>query len=321
MNVLITGGAGFIGSHLVEFHLKKGDAVCVVDNLSTGSEKNIAPFLNHPQFHFEKADLLTWNNLHERILWANRIYHLAAMVGMYQLLADPVGTMTANILSCERLLRTIYESNSKARMILASTSEVYGPSNKMLLREDDLLLFKSASHSKWAYATSKFAEEVFSLTYAGSKGLNVTIVRLFNTIGPRQNSHYGMVVPRFIDRAARNEPINVYGDGEQTRSFCDVRDTTIALDIIANNAATIGEIINLGQDQPITINNLAKIIKRLTKSDSIINHLTYKEAYGQDYEDIIHRRPDLTKFNKFTSYQFNWDLEKTLLNLIRPNSL
>lgn len=321
MNVLITGGAGFIGSHIVEFHLKKNDEVCVVDNLSTGSEKNIAPFQNNPKFHFEKDDLLTWQNLPKRILWADRIYHFAARVGMYHLLADPVETMTTNILDCERLLRVIHETKAQARLILASTSEIYGPSNKLQLSENDMLLFKTASHSKWPYATSKFTAEIFSLAYAHSKDVKVTIIRLFNTIGPRQNSHYGMVVPRFIAQAACNKPITVYGDGEQTRSFCDVRDTTVALDIIASNPATIGEIINLGQDQPITINNLAKLIKQLAKSKSIISNLTYKEAYGQDYEDIMHRRPDLTKFYKFTSYQFQWDLEKTLLDLIQLNRL
>lgn len=316
MNILITGGAGFIGSHLVEFHLKKGDTVYVVDNLSTGSKNNIAPFQNNSHFHFAEANVSTWSDLTKQIIWADRIYHMAAMVGMYHLLANPVETLETNILDCALLLRTMHENNAHAHLILASSSEIYGPSDKALLNEDDMLLFKSKAESKWVYATSKFTEEIFSLTYARSKGVKVTLIRLFNTIGPRQNGRYGMVVPRFIKQAMSKEPITVYGDGEQTRSFCDVRDTVIALDIIANNPATIGEIINVGQDQPITMNKLAAMIKMLAKSDSPIQHLTYREAYGQEYEDIIHRRPDLTKFYKLTGYAFKYNLEKTLIDLI-----
>ena len=316
MNILITGGAGFIGSHLAEFHLKQGDDVCVVDNLSTGSEKNIASLKSNPKFHFEEDNLLTWKQLPTQTAWADRIYHMAAMVGMYQLLANPVETLTTNILGCERLLRVIHESQSQARLIVASTSEIYGPTDALLLNEDDKLLFKSAAHSKWAYATSKFTDEIFSLAYARARGVKVTLVRLFNTIGPRQNGRYGMVVPRFVEQAVTNEPITVYGTGEQVRSFCDVRDTVAALDIIATNLDLIGQIINLGQDLPITMNQLAAMIKRLANSHSMINHIDYKVAYGQDYEDIMYRRPDLTKFYHYTAYQFKWDLEKTLLDLI-----
>ena len=317
MNILITGGAGFIGSHLVEYHLKQGDDVCVVDNLSTGSEKNIALFQSDPSFHFEKDDLLTWSNLPKRTAWADRIYHLAAKVGMYQLLASPVDTLTTNVLACERLLRVMHESQSKARLIVASTSEIYGPTDALILNEEDMLFFKSSVQSKWAYASSKWMDELFSLAYAREKALKVTLVRLFNTIGPRQKGRYGMVVPRFVEQALSNEPITVYGTGEQQRSFCDVRDTVAALDIIANQPELIGEIINLGQDQPVTMNQLALMIKRLANSDSMIKQVDYKEAYGQDYEDIMHRRPDLTKFYHYTAYQFQWTLEQTLIDLIQ----
>lgn len=317
MNVLITGGAGFIGSHLVEFHLKKEDEVYVVDNLSTGSESNLAPFLSNPYFHFAKADILTWQELSTVTLWADRIYSMAAMVGMYPLLANPVETLMTNILGYHRFLRIINENQSKASLIVASSAEVYGPSDKSLLNENDILLFKSKAEGKWVYALSKFTEEIFALTYAHAKRVNVSVVRLFNTIGPRQNGRYGMVVPRFIKQAVCNEPITVYGDGEQTRSFCDVRDTIMALDMIANNPATIGEIVNLGQDKPITMNALATLIKNLAKSNSSIQRIPYKEAYGQEYEDIRHRRPDLTRFYKLTGYQFKYDLTTTLLDLIQ----
>lgn len=321
MKILITGGAGFIGSHIADFHLKKGDEVFVVDNLSTGSEDNIKPFLNAPNFSFEKDNLLTWPNLARQVAWADRIYHMAAMVGMYQLLANPVETLITNILGCERMLSTINQVNLSARLIVASSSEIYGPTDKQLLNEDDLLLFKSAAHSKWVYATSKFTDEILSLAYARSKGVKATAIRFFNTIGPRQNGFYGMVVPRFVQQAVNNEAITVYGSGEQTRSFCDVRDTIVALDLIASNPEAIGEVINVGQDQPITMNDLAKMIRRLANSHSDITHIPYIQAYGQEYEDIMYRRPDLTKFNHFTSsYQFQWHLEKSLQDLINAKS-
>ena len=316
MNILITGGAGFIGSHLAAFHLNKGDEVCVLDNLSTGSRANIEPFLANQRFYFAESDLMIWDGLSERILWADRIYHLAAIVGMYHLLSNPVTALTTNILGCERVLRLMTKVKSKARLIIASTSEVYGPSDKAKLSEEDVLLFKASANSKWGYAASKFTAELFALTYARSKALNVTIPRLFNTIGPRQKGEYGMVVPRFIDQALRHQPITVYGSGEQTRSFCDVRDTVVALDRIADTEATLGELINLGCDQPITMNQLANRIKRLANSDSVIQHIPYEEAYGQAYEDIMTRRPDLCKLHELTSYPFQWDLERTLYDLI-----
>lgn len=317
MNILITGGAGFIGSHLVDLHLGRNDQVFVVDNLSTGSKKNIEVALNHPNFHFEHADLLKSKHLSDFIRKADRIYHLAAMVGMYHLLAHPVETMKTNIDGCERILEVISKVNPSARLLVASSSEIYGPSQHEYLNEDDLLPFRSAAHSKWVYATSKFTDEIFSLAYAKAKQIKVTPLRLFNTIGPRQNGIYGMVVPRFIAQAVKNEPVTVYGNGEQTRSFCDVRDTIAALDLIAKNEETIGQVLNVGQDQCVSMNQLADMIIGLAQSKSIKKLIPYKEAYGQEYEDIMHRRPDLNKFYKYTSYKFQWNLEHTLLELIR----
>lgn len=319
MKVLITGGAGFIGSHIAEYHIQKGDEVHVVDNLSTGNKKNISAFINNKKFSFSESDILTWPELADKVKWADRIYHMAAIVGMYHLLAHPVETLTSNIFCCERLLRLIAENNSNARLLIASTSEIYGPSDKELLSENDILYFKSAAHSKWVYATSKFTEEIFTLTYITSKQVKATLIRFFNTIGPRQSDRYGMVIPRFIGQAVNNEPITVYGDGKQVRSFCDVRDTVNALDIIASNSATVGEIINLGQDQPITIIELAKLVKSLSDSSSDIIYIPYKEAYGQDYEDILYRRPDLEKFYKLTGYKFQFNLTKTIKDLIKQS--
>ncbi|STX29744.1 NAD-dependent epimerase/dehydratase [Legionella beliardensis] len=317
MNVLITGGAGFIGSHIVEFHLSRGDTVYVIDNLSTGSLDNIKSFMSNQKFHFDESDILNSEKLIEFIRKADRIYHMAAMVGMYHLLAHPIETLITNITGCERILRIISQYNFNARVLVASSSEIYGPTHHQFLKEDDLLPFKSAAHSKWVYATSKFTDEIFSLAYARAKNMKVTVLRLFNTIGPRQNGIYGMVVPRFIEQAIKDEPITVYGTGEQTRSFCDVRDTVAALDLIACNENCAGEVLNVGQDQCVTINQIAKMIITLSNSGSDIRLVPYKEAYGQEYEDIMHRRPDLKKFYHFTQYKFRWNLQDTLLDLIQ----
>ncbi len=321
MNILITGGAGFIGSHIAEMHLNRGDHVVIVDNLSTGSLENLAHIMTHPNLHFEKNDLLTWVDLPQQITWAERIYHMAAIVGMFYLLEHPVDTLTSNILGCERILRTMCETKSSAHFILASTSEVYAASHHEYLKEDERLAFRAKSEGKWGYAASKFTEEMFTLAYVRTKAVDATIIRFFNTIGPRQNARYGMVVPRFIDQSMQNQPIIVYGDGEQTRSFCDVRDTVAALDIIAKKSSGLGEIINIGQDQHISINQLAILIKKLTKSKSDIIHISYQEAYQEPYEDVLHRRPDLTKFYHYSHYKFQWDIEQTLSSIVEDINL
>jgi len=316
MHVLITGGAGFIGSHIVERHLNQGDQVVIVDNLSTGSQENLAHCIGHPNLHFEKNDLLTWGDLPKQVAWAERIYHMAAIVGMFYLLEHPVDTLSSNILGCERLLRTMCEVKSSAHLILASTSEVYAASVQEYSKEDESLTFKAKSEGKWGYALSKFTEEMLTLAYVRTKAIKATIIRFFNTIGPRQNARYGMVVPRFMEQSMQNRPITVYGDGEQMRSFCDVRDTVAALDLIAGNQSALGEIINIGQNQHISINQLAMLIKKLTKSKSDIVHMSYQDAYEASYEDVLHRRPDLTKFYHYSNYQFQWTIERTLANVI-----
>lgn len=316
MNIFITGGAGFIGSHLVEFHLSRGDKVLILDNLSTGSKKNIAPFLNHSNFNFEYNDIVSSKSLSKYLSWANRIYHMAAVVGMYEVLSHPLEALTTNILGFEKIIRTLSEVNPSARLIVASSSEIYG-SDTHPLKESNILPFKSAAHSKWVYAATKFLDEIFSLVYVNVKKMKVTPIRFFNTIGPRQTGVYGMVVPRFIEQALSNQPITVYGSGEQVRSFCDVRDTVRLLDLISNNEETVGEIMNLGHDEPITMNQLAETIKEIGKSESDIIHVPYKKAYGQEgFEDVMYRRPDLKKLNDYTSYAFQWNLKKTLNDLI-----
>jgi UDP-glucose 4-epimerase len=317
MHVLVTGGAGFIGSHLVEYHLAKGDKVHAVDDLSTGSMENIEPFLERPDFRFDQADILTWKDLEKTAAWADRIYHMAAVVGVYRVLAEPIKVLATNIAGSERLLRAVSSGGWKPHVVLASSSEVYGHTSSTELLEDADLLIRSGALSRWNYAVSKLADEALGLSYARKQGLPITIVRFCNTIGPRQTGRYGMVVPRFISQAVQGKPLTVYGDGTQTRSFCDVRDTVVALDLLASNRASAAEIVNVGNNREISIRELAEMVIQRTGSQSPIRHRSYLEAYGEDFEDITHRRPSLEKLFRLTGFQHQWDLEQTLDDLIQ----
>ena len=226
MRVLITGGAGFIGSHLAEFHLERGDEVHCVDDLSTGSLENVAPFRECRGFRFDRADIGTWEGLTATLAESDRVYHMAAVVGMFRVLAEPEAVLATNVAGTERVLRCAVEAGSRPRVIVASSSEVYGPVGTHRLDETDALLVHcDTAKTQWNYALSKLAGEALGITYSGSFDLPVTIARLFNTTGPRQSGRYGMVVPRFVRQAALGEPLTVFGDGLQTRSFCHVGDT------------------------------------------------------------------------------------------------
>lgn len=317
MRILITGGAGFIGSHLVEYHLKKGDEVFVVDDLTTGTIDNVKLFQNNTNFQFAKADILTWNNLANVIDWSERVYHLAAVVGVFYVLKNPIKVIESNFLGCSRILNMVANSKSHPRVIVASSSSVYGNNPHSPLSEKDSLILKTTDVYKLGgYAVSKVINENLSLAYNHHKDVSVNPVRIFNTIGPRQTGKYGMVVPRFIQQACQNEPLTVFGDGKQTRSFCDVRDTVTALDILASNSASIGEIVNLGNDEEININDLAKLIISKTHSKSQIQHQSYREAYGEKFIDLKRRIPDLQKFFQLTQFKHQWTLQKTIDDLI-----
>lgn len=317
MHILITGGAGFIGSQLVEYHLNKSDVVHAIDDLSTGSEDNIRPFLDNPNFRFTQADILTYPDIEKITCWADRIYHMAAVVGIFRVLKEPEKVLAINIGATERLLRAVKASNWKPRILIASTSEVYGDTNKKgSACEETQLTISSDVNNRSTYSISKIAAESFGLSYYRRFNIPITILRLFNTIGPRQTGKYGMVVPRFVNSAVKNEPLVVYGTGDQTRSFIDVRDSVALMDEIANNPQTIGQIINLGNDHEVSINTLATLVKKLAKSHSEINYISYEEAYGEDFEDIMFRKPDLIKLRQETHYNYQWSLEKTLIDLI-----
>lgn len=316
MHVLITGGAGFIGSHLVDRHLAAGDKVHVVDDLSTGSQANITAHLSDSHFRFTEADIVTWNGLYEAVTWADRIYHLAAVVGVFRVLEEPINVMATNIAGCERLFRSVERCGWRPQVLVASSSEVYGPRTDERLREDMNLIIQPEAPPRWNYAISKLADEAFAVSYARTRGIPVTVVRLFNTIGPRQTGRYGMVVPRFVRQALADDPLTVFGDGKQGRAFTDVRDTAVMLDQLAGWANDQGLIVNVGQGGEISINALAKRVIERTGSASTFEHLPYEAAYGQEYVDIRHRCPDLTRLHALIDHRPQWTLDATLDDLI-----
>lgn len=321
MHVLVTGGAGFIGSHLVEYHLSRGDRVHVVDDLSTGALSNIKPFEDHADFRFDEADMLLWPGLEKAVAWADRIYHMAAVVGMKRVLAEPTKVLAINIAGCERLLRAVRSGGWRPTVVLASTSEVYGAGMHERNRhenfeEDADLIFHSGVLSRQNYALSKLADEALGLSYAKKFGLRVIIARLFNTIGPRQTGRYGMVVPRFVEQAVAGTPITVFGDGLQTRSFCDVRDVVLSLDLLAQSPECYSQIVNVGHDREISILHLAELVRQRAHSRSPVRMVSYEEAYGEPFEDCRQRRPVLDKLRSLTGFEHRWRLEDTLDELI-----
>ncbi len=316
MHVLITGGAGFIGSHLAAHHLALGDQVLVVDNLSTGSLANIDPFRSNPAFRFVEADILHWNGLDKAAAWAGRIYHMAAVTGMKKVLEDPVAMMTATMGGTERILRTVQHGGLNPQIIIASTSEVYGFNARNSFSEIDYIVLPSAGCLRWVCAVAKLADEFLALSYARQYGLNIVVTRLFSTIGPNQSGHYGMVAPRFVGQAVNNEPLTLYGEGNQTRSFCDVRDAVVALDRLAGCPEAWGEVVNVGNDQEISIHDLAVRIVQRAHSRSSLHYLSYKDVYGEEFEDVTHRRPALNKLRALTGFEPEWKLNDTLDDLI-----
>ncbi len=316
MHVLITGGAGFIGSHLVDAHLARGDQVHVIDDLSTGSPVNIADHQQNPSFRFDEADVLTWDRLERVVGWADRIYHLAAVVGVYRVIAEPTRVLATNIVGCERVLRAAHGCRWKPQVVIASSSEVYGHHNDEILTEEMDLTVSTRTGTRWGYSVSKIADEALGLAYGNKFGLPVVIARLFNAIGPRQVGRYGMVVPRFVHQAVNSEPLTVFGNGEQTRSFCDVRDTTMALMNLADMCGPGVQVVNVGNDVEISIKALAELVIERACSDSAIRHVPLKDAYGEDFEDIRRRRPCLKKLRAMTGFVHRYALQRSIDELV-----
>ncbi len=316
MHVLVTGGAGFIGSHLVDLHLAKGHKVHVVDDLSTGDVANVDRHADNPLFKFDHADLLTFGRIREVAAWADRIYHMAAVVGVFRVLEDPTAVLASNIAACERLLRAVASADWKPEVVLASSSEVYGHRDDDNLRETDQLIITSGLNPRWSYSTSKIADEALGVAFAHKYNIPITLIRFFNTIGPRQRGKYGMVVPRFVRQAVAGEPVTVFGDGSQTRSFCDARDTVQFLDQLASRSHEGIEVVNVGNDREISILELAKLVIERAGSQSPIRFVDYKTAYGEPYEDIRRRHPNLELLKSLTTHRHRYTLEDTIDYLI-----
>ena len=308
---LITGGAGFIGSHVADALIARGNRVVVVDNLSTGRLSNITHLVDHPRFQFVRANITDEIVMDRLASTSDVILHFAAAVGVQLIVQDPVHTIETNIMGTEAILKAALRY--RCRVLLASTSEVYGKGVKIPFSEEDDLLLGGTQKSRWAYGASKMIDEFLGLAYQRQYDLDVVVFRLFNTVGPRQRGRYGMVVPRFIRQALAGEPITVYGDGSQTRCFCDVRDAAEALIRLASSPAATGGVFNVGNDQEVSINQLARRVKVLTESSSRIDHISYSDAYGKGFEDMQRRVPDLSRIQALVGWRSTRTLDQILI--------
>ncbi|MCD4817881.1 MAG: GDP-mannose 4,6-dehydratase [Candidatus Cloacimonetes bacterium] len=314
MKILITGGAGFIGSHLAEKLLNDGHEISIIDNLSTGKFSNIRHLIKLQNFKYTIDSILNKEVLEPLVKSSDQIYHLAAAVGVKFIIDNPLLSLTTNIAGTENILE--FSNKYKKKVLIASTSEIYGKSDKVPFKEDDDRLLGSTYISRWSYSTAKAVDEFLSLAYFREKKLPVTIVRCFNTVGPRQTGQYGMVIPKFVKSALLNHPITIFGDGKQSRCFTYVDDVVNGMIKLMNNKQAEGEIFNIGSSQEITIEELAKKIKKLTFSKSKIEYIKYEDAYEEGFEDMLRRAPDLSKINKLIGYKPTTKLDKILEKVI-----
>lgn len=314
MRVLITGGAGFIGSHLADACLRRGDEVYVLDDLSTGSIYNIEHLKDHPEFHYTIDRVQNTAVTAELVDRAHVIFHLAAAVGVRLIVDSPVGTIENNLQTTEVILAAA--SKKDKRVLFVSTSEVYGLSDDLPFREDGHIVLGATTKGRWSYACSKAIDEFLALAYHKEKGLPVVVVRLFNTVGPRQTGHYGMVIPSFVRQALGGHPITVYGDGSQSRCFGYVCDVIGALLSLMDHPDTPGEVFNIGSTEETTILELAQRVKALTESSSPIVMVPYTEAYEEGFEDMPRRVPDTSKIRALIGYAPTTTLDQILESVI-----
>jgi UDP-glucose 4-epimerase len=314
VRALVTGGAGFIGSHLSDALLAQGHEVLILDNLSTGSFDNIAHLKGRPGFEYFIDTVNNESLLAELIDRSDVVFHFAAAVGVKLIVEQPVYTIETNVHGTEVVLK--HANKKKKLVVLASTSEVYGKSDDVPFREDsDLVLGPTPKH-RWAYACSKAIDEFLALAYWKERKLPVIIVRFFNTVGPRQTGQYGMVIPNFVRQALAGEPITVFGDGKQSRAFTHVTDVVEALLKLVGEPKAIGQVINIGNMQEVTMNLLAERVRDLSGSKSIIKHIPYDEAYESGFEDMPRRVPDLTRIKGLIGYQPIHNLDDILVQVI-----
>jgi UDP-glucose 4-epimerase len=314
VRMLITGGAGFIGSYLSEAYIQRGEEVWVIDDLSTGCLENISQLLHHPRFHFVNDTILNREVLLELTGTCDVIVHLAAAVGVRLIIEEPLKSIHTNVVGTELVLEMANKFRKK--IFIASTSEVYGRNSKVPLHEDDQRIYGSTVLARWSYAATKAMDEFLALAYYRTKQLPVIIARLFNTVGPRQTGRYGMVIPRFVGQALRNDPITVYGDGSQTRTFTYVGDVVQGIMALIDEPGAVGEIFNIGGEEEITIETLASKVKTITGSSSRIEHIPYSEAYQEGFEDMERRVPDITRIQRLVGYRNTRDIDTILTRVV-----
>ena len=316
MRALITGGAGFIGSHLCEELLGRGQQVLAFDNVSTGSLSNIAHLQGVPGFDYQQGTILDTDQLAAIISKVDIVYHLAAAVGVKYVLDNPVTALETNTAGTENVLKLAQRLGNK-KVIITSSSEVYGKSDKLPFQENDDTVIGPTSVRRWGYACSKALDEFLALAYHREKALPVVVLRLFNTVGPRQTPGYGMVIPRLVTQALAGAPMTVYGDGDQKRCFTYVRDVVKAIADIAQAPGAEGQVFNLGSNEEISINGLTEVVRQVLESSSEIIHVPFMEVYGEDFEETRRRVPDMSKIRRHISYEPNTDLRFIIREIAR----
>jgi len=318
MKVLVTGGAGFIGSHLADRLLETGEEVYAIDDLSTGSLKNVKHLQDNPQFHLVVDTVLHEGVMNELVFKCDHIFHMAAVVGVKQIMNRPVETLETNVKGTEMVLKLA--NRHKKKVLIASTSEVYGKvmdgDNCSLLTEDTDRLMGSTTKRRWAYACSKALDEFLALAYHEEKKLPVVVARLFNTVGPRQTGQYGMVIPNFVQKALIDKPIVVHGDGTQSRSFTHVSDVVEALIALMAETRAEGLVVNVGGTEEVTIKDLAHLVKEMTGSGSQIEYISYEKAYGPGFEDMQRRCPDISRIKELIDFEPKIDLRNIIQSVI-----
>jgi UDP-glucose 4-epimerase len=319
MRVLITGGAGFIGSHLADHLLETGHSVIALDDLSTGRHSNIEHLLGRPDFEFVLGSILNPDVVDDVVGRCESVFHLAAAVGVKLIVQEPLRSLATNIRGSE----IVFEKANKygTRVLVTSSSEIYGKNRSDRLQEDDDRILGSPLKSRWAYSEAKAIDEILAYTYWKEKGLPTVIVRLFNTVGHRQTGAYGMVIPRFVAQALRNEPITVYGDGSQTRCFCYVGEIVQALAALIAHPDAYGRVFNLGADEEVSMADLAQIVCDETGSDSKIRYVPYEEAYEEGFEDMARRVPDTTRARDLVGFQPTVGLRDIIRLVIEEQSV